>query len=135
MKFTLHIKETFTKVCRLAKKNYLTEKFLLHEKNSREVWKLLNKTLGRKNKTGQSFPSEFKSGGKSFVSSESIANGFNDYFADIGYNLASKIPHSNKKFSDFLGDPLSTNFEFRKLSCEDIISTSKKNEAKNQSRN
>ena len=98
----------------------------MHEKNSREVWKLLNETLGRKNKTGQSFPSEFKSGGKSFVSSESIANGFNDYFADIGYNLASKIPPSNKKFSDFLGDPLSTNFEFRKLTCDDIITTSKK---------
>ena len=31
-----------------------------------------------------------------------IANSFNDYFVNIGSNLAAKIPSSEKHFSDYL---------------------------------
>ena len=55
-----------------------------------------------------------------------IANGFNDYFADIGSKLAAKIPPSNKKFTDFMGEPRSSTFNFTRITKEDILSMTKK---------
>ena len=82
--------------------------------------------MGRKTKSGQTFPSEFLLGDKIFDNPKLIANGFNDYFADIGSNLANKIPKSTKSFAHYLGDPLSTTFKFSKLTGEFILATSKK---------
>ena len=86
----------------------------------------MNETIGRKPKTGQKFPTEFKCDGKTFDSPQLIANGFNDYFADIGSKLAEKIPRSSKHFSDFLGEPTSSTFKFVKITSEDLLSIVKK---------
>ena len=43
--------------------------------------------------------------GKEISGDQQIANAFNDYFANVGDNLASNIPTCTKSFKDYLKDP------------------------------
>ena len=50
-----------------------------------------------------------------------IANGFNNFFAGIGPELADKIPPSDLSFKTFLGQPEPDNFQFSILSPSMLI--------------
>ena len=43
--------------------------------------------------------------GKEISDGKQIANALNDYFANVGNNLASNIPTCTKSFKDYLKDP------------------------------
>ena len=50
-------------------------------------------------------PNEFVSNNKLIKGHRNIANGFNDFFVNIGPSLASKIPvHENVKIHDYLNE-------------------------------
>ena len=50
-----------------------------------------------------------------------IANGFNNFYAQVGPNLASKIESSNSDFGSFLSDKIDSDFEFSRISEVDIL--------------
>ena len=106
----LAYKRIYNSVCKTAKKLYLSEKFESCAKNSRETWRNINSTLGRQTKNGQSLPTIFKSGNKVFSTPEQISNGFNDFFADVGSNLAKKIVNNGPGYQSFLGKRCNNDF-------------------------
>ena len=55
---------------------------------------------------------EFCINNKMVSDAEDIANGFNDYFINIGASLADKI-HSTSQYNDYLQNPVTTRFSFR----------------------
>ena len=62
-------------------------KFALYKKrNPKEAWKTINSLLGRSNKP--TIVNELKLDENSLTNPKDIAEGFNDYFSDIGPNLA-----------------------------------------------
>ena len=70
----------------------LTTKLLeLNKGNLKETWKLLNSIINKKKKTMQ-VGHEFENKGESITGDEHIANGFNDYFVNVGPSLADNIP-------------------------------------------
>ena len=59
--------------------------------NAKETWKVLNEVINkRKNK--RTYPEYFIKSNKRISQKEDIANGFNNFFANVGPNLAKNIP-------------------------------------------
>ena len=57
-------------------------------------------------------PNEFVSNEKVFSGSLDIGNGYNDFFSEIGPNLAKQISKSKNHYSSFLSNPCSEGFGF-----------------------
>ena len=70
----------------------------------RQTWNTINDILGRgKQKSSQN---KFKDGhGNTCTNSDDISNQFNDFFVNVGPELASSIQNSDKKYYDYLHDP------------------------------
>lgn len=82
-----------TKIIRLAEKRYYSDKFVLIKENVRDTWKEINKIL--KDTTGVALtPGITKIKHNELITEDpkTIANIFNDYFTNIGQNLAKKYP-------------------------------------------
>ncbi len=74
---------------RNAKKDYYSTKIAGQKFNPKKAWKSINNLLGRQNKP--TVVNEINLRGKNFTTPKDIAEGFNDYFSNIGPDLASKI--------------------------------------------
>ena len=98
---------------------YYKQKFELNKNNLKNTWKLIGTILNRKPK-GHTVPAKLHNNGKTYTDKHDIVNQFNEYFINIGPNLASTI-HSSIKADAFLPATHSSIFFFprwikRKLS-------------------
>ena len=99
----LNYKTTRNKVnieLRNAKKDYYSSKIAGQKFDPKRAWKSINNLLGRQNKP--TVVNELILDQNNFTSPKDIAEGFNDYFSDIGPNLASKIDSSNYNFETYV---------------------------------
>ena len=69
----------------------------------RYLWKLINEVINR-NKLKSELPDHFKENETVITDPAEISNKFNEYFINVGPNLASKIPVSDMNFSNYLGE-------------------------------
>ena len=77
-----------TEDCRLRTNRRLTRKTVQAENDIKSTWNAIDEILGReKSKTWVSFLNN----NNEVCDSKLIANDFNDYFVNIGPNLAKKI--------------------------------------------
>ena len=81
---------------RNAKKDYYSTKISGQKCNPKEAWKTINNILGRQSKP--TVVNELKLGEKRLTNTKDIAEGFNDYFSNIGPDIASKIDNPNLNF-------------------------------------
>ena len=72
------------------------------------------------------------SNGNILSDSFEIAQGFNDFFSNIGPELASQIPDSGKDFSEYLSEEIKENFVFANIT-EEIMTNFKKMKSKSSS--
>ena len=73
--------------------------------NMKGTWKILNEVLRGTSITSK-IPDTFLDGNKEIHSKKDIADGFNNFFINVGPNLASGIQKSvNKRVIDYLEDP------------------------------
>lgn len=107
----------YTKLCRLAKKLYYTNKFKEYSRDGKRTWQTINKVLGRTLQK-DSLPSTFVSNENILSDKFDIVEGFNNFFADVGPKLATKIPQSKFSFADFLSGESSQSFTFQNITPE-----------------
>ena len=78
---------------------------LLHEQrdNIKSTWQTLN-ALIKKSKQSSTYPESFDDNGKCVSDKNVAVNKFNQYFVDVGVDLANKIPvpKQNKSFHDYM---------------------------------
>ena len=79
----------------------MKKKFDAAKNNQKATWKLINEVINKRTQSS-SLPSRFKTGTGSLTDPKDIANSFCKYFANIGPELASKIPHQNVSTRTFL---------------------------------
>ena len=73
------------------RKNYYSSMLEKQKANVKEIWKILNEVINkRKNKP--TCPEYFIKNNKRFSKKEHIVNGFNNFFTNVGPNLAQHIP-------------------------------------------
>ena len=86
---------------RNAKKDYYSSKITGQKFNPKKAWKSINSLLlGRQNKPA--VVNELTVGNNNLTCPEDIAEGFNEYFSNIGPDLSSKIDSSNYNFETFI---------------------------------
>ena len=86
---------------RVAKRLYYEKQIEKLKSNVKATWKVLNEILNT-NKGKRGLPSIFSADSREISNPEEIANFFCKYFTNIGPNLASKIPVSEKSHNSFL---------------------------------
>ena len=78
----------------------------------RQTWKIINNVFGRGQK--QSLPNQFRRESGTIITDPSIiSNEFNDFFVNVGPNLASKIHHTGKDYYDYLKEPIQSSMFMR----------------------
>jgi hypothetical protein len=88
------------KELRSAKKDYYSSKIAGQKINPKKAWTSINNLLGRQNKP--TVVNELIVGEQNLKSPEDIAEGFSEYFSNIGPNLASKINYSHSNFETYV---------------------------------
>ena len=94
-------KNTLTKLLRSAKRTYFSKRLESCKNDMKNTWKVIKEAMNSTN--NKSTIDKIKSNDTLIDDPVSISNIFNSYFSQIGNNLASKIPQSNKNFTEFLG--------------------------------
>ena len=78
---------------RTSQQKYHNQKFLECGNDCKKAWQTINEVLG-KPKSFSDIPNKFVSNEKVLSGSLDIANGFNDFFSEIGPNLTKHFPKS-----------------------------------------
>ena len=85
-----------------AKKRYYESCFNKYKHDMKNTWKTINNILNKTEKKCD-FPNFFNHNDSIITDKKEIADAFNNYFIDIGPNLASKIiPPNDLHFTDFI---------------------------------
>ena len=89
-------KNKLTTILRNSEKMYYSTLLDKEKNNIKGTWKILN-TIIRKGQHSSPLPDKFMSNGKTVTHKKDIANGFNDFFVNVGPNLAKyiNIPNEN----------------------------------------
>ena len=114
----------YCKIRRAAKKLYYNNQFKKFTKDSKQTWSVIREIIG-KNKSKEQIPTYFQHNGKIISDYLEIADGFNNFFANIGPTLASDIGATNINFQTFLPESNSNSFRFSRVSEMDILYTCK----------
>ena len=124
VKYNLKIYNWYLNQCiRNAKKNYYTREFTKYKGDIRKTWDTLKDILN-KTKGESTFPAYFLSENEHVFGSQNIANKFNEYFTNIGPDLARSINTANKApFDSYLKTPCSNSFLFQYTNPTDIAKT------------
>ena len=115
---------------RKAKADYYYSRFEKYKNDMRNTWVTIKEIISRESKTN--FPESFQINNVLTKDKTIIANEFNTYFANIGYNLASKMKNnSNTTYDDFLSNPSLSSLIFQPITEEIIINIIDKLKSKN----
>ena len=120
------------KLIKDAKTTYYNNEFKKYQHDIKKCWQTINSILNRDRNTNN-FPSYINVNGKRVTSHQEIVNHFNNYFANIGKNLAAKIPKAKKSFESYLRNNVGTSFTFRLVEQAEVKSILKKFKAKTSS--
>ena len=107
---------------REAKKSYYYNEFNKYKRDIKKTWDTI-KSLLNKPKQDSVAPNKIKVNSQTISNEKVIASKFNNYFTDIGKNLADKIDTSNKHpFDHYLHSPSISKFHLKQTNPNEIIS-------------
>ena len=103
---------------RNAKKDYYSSKIAGQKFNPKKASKSINSWLGRQNKP--TVVNELTVGNNKLTCPEDIAEGFNEYFSNIGPDLSSRIDSSNYNFETYIKNDKSEFAAFQPVTVSQI---------------
>ena len=86
---------------------YYMQKTENYRNNTKELWKIINKTISRHKNSG-SIISHITIDGLKVQDPKEIANTFGSFYANLGANLANNITPSQTSVEDYLSKFLET---------------------------
>lgn len=84
-----------------SKKDYYHSQFTKYKNNLKTTWKIIGNLIKRKNKNQMS-PTRIIQGGRTFTNQNEIAEMFNNYFVNVGPNLAKKFPDITQNSTQYI---------------------------------
>ena len=108
-----------TSVIRLARKTYYSNELNKNKNNTNSVWKLINTLIGKNSKTDNT--DTFCHNDIQFTNPTEVCNTFNDYFTNIGPNLAEQINTNNGHFTQYLSTPSEKSLFFNPTNVHEIL--------------
>ena len=95
-------KNLFEKIKNKAKRNYYRIKIKFFENDIRGTWKIMKEIIGKKKCINQILPKQILVDKIEINDAKSIAEKFNEFYVNVGPNLAKKIPQSDLNFESYL---------------------------------
>ena len=92
---------TYNKLLRIAKKTYFNNQIELTKGNMKKTWSTLRNVLNH-NQCKSPFPDHFIYDNNKITHTKEIAQSFNNFFANIGKNISSKVPTSQFHYTHYL---------------------------------
>ena len=129
----LNYKKELKRKLNYAEKNYYLNKFENCRGDSSKTWKLTNNILGTKNKSKT--PHSLIHDYEEITDKTQMCNIFNQYFVNVGSNLASSIQTNDINPINYLGDRLPNSFSFMATTPQEIFNIIKNFENKKTSLN
>ena len=112
-------KNTLTTLLRFEKKKYYCSKFESNLNNMKETWKVINDVLNKKKNNDKI--THMKINDVITDDNQNIAKNFNNYFSQIGPNLANAIPRIEKSFKCFLTNKNPISLSFTQTNAVEVI--------------
>ena len=84
-------KNKLTSILRTAEKEHYSKLLSDGKGNIKDTWKILNAAMNKK-KSSTEFPTHFELNGTNIVNKQIIADEFNNFFVNVGPNLAMNVP-------------------------------------------
>lgn len=112
-------KNKLTKILRKAEKDYYENLINQNKNNLKKSWLIIKEVLNKRKSS--STQREFSINDNKTSDPMAIANHFNNFFTNIGPNLASKLPKSNINPTQFLNPPVTSTFYTTPVSEHDIL--------------
>ena len=104
----------------ISKKSYNSSYFLRNKDNIKRVWKGIKELITIKNSNNH-MPTTLEIGNLKVTNRQSIVNAFNDYFANIGPNVAKTITVANTTPLQYMPNPLCNSFALFPVTPHEII--------------
>ena len=95
-------KRLFESVKRRSKASYFKERLNKYKNDVKKTWDVIKEVIGNTKSMPQKLPKRLLVNNIEVFDKEQIAEQFNKYFTNVGPNLASMIPKTNKDFKSFL---------------------------------
>ena len=111
-------KNKLTSVLKEEEKLYYQSQILANKDNLKEVWTIIKHVINKRRNVKTS--DEFIQNNKVITDSKEIANGFNEYFMNIGPGLASKMNTSATSYQSYLPESFNSSFSLQPT-CENEI--------------
>ena len=108
-------KNKLTNILRCEEKRFYHSLLLKHKNNTKETWKVLKNIIDKK-RNCSNFPDKFMDNGLEIMGLKDIATGFNNFFTNIGPNLAKKIEPPSRSLNIY-DSMLNKNANSMFLSC------------------
>ena len=96
------LRNRVTQMIRTAETNYYKNSLIENQGNNKKTWQTIKTILNKPR--AKILPSEIKTNNGYLTNNFDIANEFNNYFANVGANLASGISPSVSNYQSFLGN-------------------------------
>jgi Reverse transcriptase (RNA-dependent DNA polymerase)/Endonuclease-reverse transcriptase len=103
-----------------TEKNFYSDKLMSCSGNTKQIWKILGTLTTSNSRDKIAF--NFEENGKSITDPNLIVDKFNAFFANIGVDLASKIPTAPADFSSYLKGTFVNSFILLPTDALEIIS-------------
>ena len=95
-------KNMFETVKFKSKKNYYNNLITKYKNNIKKTWSIMKEAIGKMKQVNNNLPRRLIINNKEIYAKKTIAESFNNYFINVGPNLASKIPPCTEQFDSYL---------------------------------
>ena len=112
-------KHLFEKLGRRAKQTNYQSVLKDCQNNMARTWQIMKEITRKSKVNSKRFPKSINFNGKSIKKNSRIAEKFNQFFTNVGLNLASKIQNTSKTFRDFLFS-VQKNMEYKVFTFEEF---------------
>ena len=122
----------FNKAKRRAKITYYKTVIEENKQNIKEMWKILNKAIGKENdKSG--YPHSYTIDDCQVNDRDEISNAFNNFFANIGYKVNHSVPNTNVSFKQYMPNHNANSIFLDPISPTDVLNITNKLKPKTSS--
>ena len=112
-------KNLFETIKRKSKKRFYLEKLIKFRGDAKETWSIMKELIGKVIIKKSLLPFKIVTDKTEILGETNIANEFNNFFTDIGLELAKKIPKSSQPFESYM-KKVSSEMENKPLSINEL---------------
>ena len=76
----------------------------MYKNDIKNTWKTLKDVIGKTKLNGHRLPKKIALENKEITDQKTIAEKFNEFYVNVGHNLASKILQNNNDYKSYLPD-------------------------------